>query len=420
MVIGGGISGVQCALDLADQGYVVYLIEKNPSIGGKMAQLDKTFPTLDCAACIMTPKMVDAGRHPNIRLLAYSEIREIKKDGDVFKVKIVRKPRYVDETKCTGCGQCALHCPVEVRSEFDEGLGVRRAIYVPFPQAVPLIYTIDKESCIDCGLCEKMCQAKAVDRSQQPKEVEIEVGAIVVSTGYELFDARSKEEYGYGIYPNVITGLASERLLSASGPTGGHIVRPSDGRIPESVAFIQCVGSRDEKSGNLYCSRVCCMYATKEAMLLKEHVPDIDVTVFYMDVRAYGKGFEEFYQRAKHEFGIKYVRGRVAEITEDPHTENLYLKAENTETGEFFEQEADMVVLSAGLVSPKNDNLPKWLPIPIGDDGFFVSSNPKADPVTTKMEGVFIAGVTEGPKDIPDSVIQASAAAMKASTFLKE
>jgi len=420
LIIGGGIAGIQSALDLADQGFKVYLVEKNLSIGGKMAQLDKTFPTLDCAACIMTPKMVEAGRHLNIQLFTYSEIQDIKKDGNIFKVKIIRKPRYVDETRCTGCGVCAQHCPIEVPNEFDEGLGVRKAIYVPFPQAVPLLYTIDKDSCIDCGLCEKLCQAEAIDRQQQPNEVEVEVGAIVVSTGFELFDVRKKEEYGYGIYPNVITGLTLERLLSASGPTGGHVVRPSDGKIPQRVAFVQCVGSRDEKSGNLYCSRVCCMYATKEAILLKEHVPDVDVTIFYMDVRAYGKGFEEFYQRAKQEFGIKYVRGRVAEIVEDPNTQNLFIRAENTETGEILEHEVDMAVLSAGLVSPRDDNFEKILPIPVSDDGFFATLNPKSDPVTTKMEGVFVAGVAESPKDIPDAVIQASAAAMKASSFLKE
>ncbi len=419
LVIGGGIAGVQSALDLADQGYKVYLVEKNPSIGGKMAQLDKTFPTLDCAACIMTPKMVDAGRHQNIVLLAYSEVQDIRKVGDLFQVKITCKPRYVDETKCTGCGVCAQHCPVEAPNEFDERVGVRKAIYVPFPQAVPLIYTIDKDSCIDCGLCEKVCQAKAIDRQQQPKEVEFEVGAIIVSTGFELFDAREKEEYGYGIYPNVITGLTLERLLSASGPTGGHIVRPSDGKIPLRVSFIQCVGSRDEKSGNSYCSRVCCMYATKEAILLKEHVPEIDETIFYMDIRAYGKGFEEFYQRAKQEFGIKYIRGRVAEIIEEPRTQNLYLTVENTETGEILEQEADMVVLSTGLVSPRKDDLTKILHIPVGDDGFLVASHPKLDPVTTKMEGVLIAGTAESPKDIPDAITQASAAAMKASNLLK-
>jgi len=420
LVIGGGIAGIQSALDLADQGCKVYLVERNPSIGGKMAQLDKTFPTLDCAACIMTPRMVDAGRHPNIELHAYSEVHDIKKDENTFKVNIVRKPRYVDETKCTGCGVCAQHCPVEVPNEFDERLGLRKAIYVPFPQAVPLIYTIDKENCIDCGLCEKVCQAKAVDRQQQPGKVEVEVGAIIISTGFDLFDAREKDEYGYGIYPNVITGLTLERLLSASGPTGGHIVRPSDGKIPRTVSFVQCVGSRDEKSGNLYCSRVCCMYATKEAILLKEHVPEIDETIFYMDIRAYGKGFEEFYQRAKREFGISYIRGRVAEITEDLRTQNLFLTVENTETGEILEHEADMVVLSTGFVAPRDEGLAKILPVPVGDDGFLVAPNLKTDPVTTEIEGVFIAGAVEGPKDIPDTVTQASAAAMKASSFLIE
>jgi heterodisulfide reductase subunit A len=420
LVIGGGIAGIQAALDLADQGFKVYLVEKTPSIGGKMAKLDKTFPTMDCAACIMTPKMVDAGRHPNIEMLTYSEVKEVSRSGKNFKVKILKKPRYVDETKCTGCGICSQHCPVEVTNEFDEGVGVRKAIYVPFPQAVPLIYAIDKDSCIDCGLCEKVCQAQAINHQQEPEEIELEVGAIIVTTGFELFDARKKEEYGYGVYDNVITGLALERLLSASGPTGGHVIRPSDGKMPKKIAFVQCVGSRDEKSGNLYCSRVCCMYATKEAQLIKEHVHGADVTIYYMDIRAFGKGFEEFYQRAKKEFKLKYVKGRVAEILEDPLTKNLFIRAENVESGEPVEEEVDMVVLSTGLVPAVTNDLKKILPIQIADDGFFVTANPKVDSVTTSMEGVFTAGVAEGPKDIPDTVAQASAAAMKASILLKE
>ena len=419
LVIGGGIAGIQASLDLADQGFTVYLVEKNPSIGGRMAQLDKTFPTMDCAACIFTPKMVDVGRHPDIQLLAYSEVKEVSRAGKSFKVKVLQKPRYVDETKCTGCGICAQHCPVEVPNEFDERLGVRKAIYVPFPQAVPLIYTIDKENCLECGLCEKVCGAEAVDLNQQPEEIELNVGAIIVATGYDLFDARKKEEYGYGIYDNVITGLALERLLSASGPTGGHIVRTSDGKIPKKVAFVQCVGSRDEKVGNQYCSRVCCMYATKEAQLIKEHIPDAEVTIYYMDIRAFGKGFEEFYKRAEKEFNIKYVKGRVAEILEDTATKNLLIRAENIELGELVEEEVDMVVLSAGIVPAVTDEIKKVLPIPIGDDGFFATAHPKIDPVTTSLEGVFTAGVAEGPKDIPDSVAQASAAAMKASIILK-
>jgi len=420
LVIGGGIAGVQAALDLADQGFTVYLVEKNPSIGGRMAQLDKTFPTLDCAACIMTPKMVDAGRHKNIKLLTFSEVKAISRKGKNFLVKILRKPRYVDETKCTGCGACAQLCPVEVPNDFDERMGVRNAIYVPFPQAVPLIYTVDKENCLECDLCKNVCGVNAVDYEQKPQEIEIEVGAIIVTTGFNLFDSRKKEEYGYGVYDNIITGLALERLLSASGPTGGHVVRPSDGKIPKKVAFIQCVGSRDEKSGNTYCSRVCCMYATKEAELVKEHVPGVDVKIYYMDIRAFGKGFEEFYQRAKEEFKINYVKGRVAEITEDPNTKNLLIRAENIELGEPIEDEVDMVVLSSGLVPAATNDLEKILPIKRGEDGFFVTANPKVDPVTTSVEGVFIAGVAEGPKDIPDAVTQASAAAMKASIFLKE
>jgi len=420
LVIGAGIAGVQAALDLADQGFTVYMVERNPSIGGRMAQLDKTFPTLDCAACIMTPKMVDAGRHPNIKLLTYSEVKEVQRVGKGFRVKILKKPRYVDEKKCTGCGACAALCPVEIPNDFDERMGVRNAIYVPFPQAVPLIYTIDKDHCLECELCQNVCLAGAINLQQKPEEIEIEVGAIIVTTGFNLFDAGKKEEYGFGIYDNVITGLALERLLSASGPTGGHVVRPSDGKIPKKVAFIQCVGSRDEKSGNLYCSRVCCMYATKEAELVKEHVPGVDVIIYYMDVRAFGKAFEEFYQRAKSEFGIKYVKGRVAEVLENPANNNLLLRAENIELGQLIEDEVDMVVLSTGLVPAATNDFEKVLPLKMGDDHFFVTANPKTDPVTTNIEGVFIAGGAEGPKDIPDSVAQASAAAMKASILLKE
>jgi len=420
LVIGAGIAGIQAALDLADQGFEVYLLEKNPSIGGRMAQLDKTFPTMDCSACILTPKMVDVGRHPNIRLLTYSELKGVSsgKKGD-FKVKILQKPRYVDETKCTGCGICAQHCPVEVANEFDENLGVRKAVYVPFPQAVPLIYTIDKDHCLECGLCEKVCGAGAINLQQEPKKIDVEVGAIIVSTGYNLFDARKKEEYGYGVYDNVITGLMLERLLSASGPTTGHVIRPSDGKIPRKIAFVQCVGSRDEKTGNLYCSRVCCMYATKEAQLIREHVPEVEATIFYIDIRAFGKGFEEFYRRAEKEFHIRYVKGRVAEILENPVNKNLFIRAENVESGEPIEEEFDMVVLSTGIVPAATNDVEKMLPIPIGNDGFFVTANPKIDPVTTSLRGVFTAGVAESPKDIPDSVAQASAAAMKASIILK-
>lgn len=889
LVIGAGIAGIQAALDLADQGFKVYLVDKNPSVGGRMAQLDKTFPTMDCSACILTPKMVDVARHPNIKLFTYSEVKEVSASAGGFKVKILKKPRYVNEEKCTGCGECIKQCPVTMPNEFDMNLGTRNAIYRPFPQAVPGIFTIDKreippcratcpagvnvqgyvslitqrkfkealelirrdipfpavcgricfhpceaecergkvdeplainalkrfivdyelklkkekiepipkvleekiaiigsgptgltaayelvkkgypvtvfeslpepggmlrvgipqyrlpkeildaeidyirslgveiktntlvgkevtfdelsrqgykaifiaigaqkcgklgiegeelkgvihaldflretnlgkkvwlgdrvavigggdtavdaartalrlgakevfilyrrsreempafseeveqaekegvkihfltvprkilgkegkatasecirmklgppdesgrrrpipiegseyimeldtiipaigqlpdvsslpkgvevdrrntivtdpvtletslpgifaggdavsgpatvieaiaagkkaavsidryvrgedlragrgeeikrvelvpkedierkarqvmpilpldkrtgnfkevqlgfnedmamkeaERCLFCGgcseclECEKLCEAEAIDHQQQPEEIDMKVGAIIVATGYDLFDARKKEEYGYSVHENVITGLMLERLLSASGPTAGHVVRPSDGKMPRKVAFLQCVGSRDEKTGNLYCSRICCMYATKEAQLIKEHVPEVEITIFYMDIRAFGKGFEEFYRRAEKEYNVRYVKGRVAEILENPVNKNLLIRAENVESGELVEEEVDMVVLSTGIVPAATDGMEKMLPIPVGDDGFLVTAHPKVDPVTTCVKGLFIAGAAEGPKDIPDSVIQASAAAMKASIILKE
>lgn len=418
-MIGGGIAGLQASLDLAEQGIEVYLVEKNPSIGGKMIQLDKTFPTMDCSACILTPKMVDASKHSKIHLLTYSDVERIDGEVGAFKVKIHRRPRYVDETTCTGCGLCATRCPVEVPNEFDDGLGVRKAIYVPFPQAVPLVYTIDMDNCILCSVCEKTCAAHSIKFDQKPEDVEIEVGAIIVATGYRLFDTNKRPEYGHGKYDNVITGLTLERILSASGPTGGHIVRPSDGRVPKKIAFLQCVGSRDPSIGNSYCSRVCCMYALKQARLLKEHVPDADITIFYMDIRAFGKGYEEFYRRACDELKLKLVKGRVAQVKEEPETRNLLLKAEDVEHEKIWTDTYDLVVLAAGLESTAGE-IGSVLPIAVDEDRFFRTIEPKIDPVLTSVKGVFVAGVAEGPKDIPDSVAQASAAAMKASIVLAE
>lgn len=419
LVIGGGIAGLQASLDLAEQGIEVYLVEKNPSIGGKMIQLDKTFPTMDCSACILTPKMVDVSKHSKIHLLTYSDVERIDGEVGAFKVKIHRRPRYVDETTCTGCGLCATRCPVEVPNEFDDGLGVRKAIYVPFPQAVPLVYTIDMDNCILCSVCEKTCAAHSIKFDQKPEDVEIEVGAIIVATGYRLFDTNKRPEYGHGKYDNVITGLTLERILGASGPTGGHIVRPSDGRVPKKIAFLQCVGSRDPSIGNSYCSRVCCMYALKQARLLKEHVPDADITIFYMDIRAFGKGYEEFYRRACDELKLKLVKGRVAQVKEEPETRNLLLKAEDVEHEKIWTDTYDLVVLAAGLESTAGE-IGSVLPIAVDEDRFFRTIEPKIDPVLTSVKGVFVAGVAEGPKDIPDSVAQASAAAMKASIVLAE
>ena len=420
LVIGGGIAGIQAALDAASQGVKVYLVERTPSIGGHMAMLDKTFPTLDCSACILTPKMVDVARHPNVELMVYSEVTEVRREGSGFLVKVLKKPRYVREDRCTGCGICAMHCPIEVPNEFDLGLGIRKAIYIPFPQAIPLKYTIDREHCIRCELCKRVCEADAIDFDQQPQEVELKVGAIVVATGFDVFDATKLGEYGYGRYQNVITGLELERFLNAAGPTAGHIMRPSDGKIPRRVAFIQCVGSRDRRLGNPYCSRVCCMYAIKNAILIKEHIHEVDITIFYMDIRTYGKGFEEFYNRAREEFGIKFIRGRVASVEEVPETRNLIVRVENTETGELLEMEFDLVVLSVGLVPPKEvEELGKMLGIPMDEYGFFIEKHIKTNPMEVGVEGIFMAGTALGPKDIPDSVAEASAAAMRAVNYVK-
>lgn len=417
LVIGGGITGIQAALDLAEERFDVYLVEKNPSLGGHMAQLDKTFPTMDCSLCILAPKMSAIAHHPKIHVFANSEIKQVSGYVGNFKVKIAVKPRYVLGKLCNGCGECAKACPIEIPNEFDENLGPRKAIYIPFPQAVPLIYTIDIDHCIKCYKCVEVCGPQAVDFAQMPEEIEIEVGTIIVAAGFDPFDPSVKEEYGYGIYENVITGIELERILSPSGPSGGKVVRPSDGKTPRRIAFVQCVGSRDKKT-NPYCSRVCCMYATKQALLLKEKVPDADVSIFYIDLRAFGKGYEEFYERAQTE-GVRYIRGRVAEIIEDPKSNNLILRAEDTMVGDLLDAEADMAVLSNGLIpSTGTSSLCRILNISTSPDGFFKEAHPKLRPMDTLVEGIYLAGVAQGPKDIPDCVAQASGAAQKASNLM--
>ena len=417
-MIGAGIAGIHTALDLADRGFTVYLVEKNPSIGGRMAQLSKTYPDLECASCTLTPKALEVEKHSNIRLLTLSEVRDVRRDGKTFKVKIQRKPRFVDEKKCTGCGVCAQHCPVEVANDFDERIGVRSAIYIPHPTAVPLVYTVDKDHCLRCELCQNVCTNKAVNLQQRSEDLDIEVGAIVVTTGCNPFDVRKYDEYGFGRHDNVITGLALERLLTFAGPTGGHVLRLSDGRIPKKVAFVQCVGPKDKNHSNLYCSKVCCMYATKLAQMLKEQIPDADVTIYYPESLATSNGFEEFHERAKKQLGIKYVKAEVKEVAERPQ-HILLLRGVHAESGKTLEDEADMVVLSTGLVPAASGDFGGSLSLKTGLGNFFESINPKAGGVTTNIESVFIAGTAEGPKSIAESIQQAHSAAFKASDALE-
>ena len=415
LVIGGGISGIQASLDLANRGLHVYLVDENPSIGGRMAQLDKTFPTMDCSICILAPKMIECSRHPQIKLLTYSEVQEVNGSAGDFNVKVLKKPRHVDEEKCTGCGVCAQNCPVEVPNEFDMGIGVRKAMYVPFLQAVPLKYLIDEENCLKCRLCERVCGAKAVNFDQKPETIALNVGAIIVASGYELFDVKRLSGYGYGRYKNVLTSMEFERLLSASGPTGGHFIRLADGKIPKTIVFIQCVGSRS-LNDLPYCSSVCCMYATKEAILIKEHNPECDVYIFYIDLRVFGKGFQEFVDRARNEWTVKYVEGHPSRIEEDPKTKDIHMQYEDTLGGGVKNMVADLVVLCPALIPRKsNQKLAKILNIELDKCGFFKSRDPLRSPIDTDVPGIFICGYCQGPKDIPESVAQASGAAARAA-----
>jgi heterodisulfide reductase subunit A len=413
MVVGGGISGMQSALDLADSGYRVYLVEKQPSIGGTMAQLDKTFPTNDCAMCIMAPKLVATGRHHNINLITNAEVAIVDGQAGNFTVTVKQKAFRVDSTKCTGCGSCAQKCPIEAMNEYDENTKVRKAIFVRYPQAVPLVYAIDPDRCIGCGICAEECKAKAVDYDQKEKVLEIKVGSIIVSPGFDEFNARLKTEYGYGVYKNVVTSIEFERIMSATGPYMGAVLRPSDGDIPEKIAFIQCVGSRDEHCGNEYCSSVCCMYSIKEAVIAKEHGGNIKPSIFFMDMRAFGKEFDEYYNRAQNEYGIRFVRSRIASVSEDPKTNNLKLKF--VENGEPKEEEFNMVVLAVGLRPPAdNENLSRIMKFKLNEDGFAYTN--VFTPVETSRPGIFVSGAFSAPKDIPMTVAEASGAAAKAGT----
>ena len=420
LVIGGGIAGINAALGLANAGYKVYLVDRYESIGGKMAMLDKTFPTLDCSICIEGPLMVDVARHPNIELITYAEVKEVEGYVGNFKVKIEKKPRYVIEERCTGCGECAKVCPIEFPNDWDLFLGVRKAIDVPFAQAVPLVYRIDKDHCIECYKCVEACGPReAIDFSQQPEEITLDVGAIIVATGFDIYLPYDMPQYGYGRYDNVITALEIERLHVAAGPTGGKVVRASDGKVPKRIAFITCVGSRDENKYP-YCSGICCMYTLKNAILFKEKYPDSEVYIIYMDMRTPFKGFEEFYKRAR-ELGMTFIRGKPARIIEDPKTKNLIIRVEDTTLGAVLDLEVEMVVLATAAIPAKGaDELARILNLSRGPHGFFMEAHPKLRPVDTPADGIFIAGCCQGPKDIPYSVAQGAAAAARAMSILSK
>lgn len=415
MVIGGGIAGIQAALDLAEMGVEVFLIESNPSIGGRMAQLDKTFPTNDCAMCILSPKLVEAGGNKNIHIIAYAELQSLEGEPGRFHARVLKRARFVDETRCTGCGICMSKCPVRISDDYNKGLSKTKCIHIPFPQAVPAVPIISKEHCIyltkgKCRICEKFCEEKVIDYEQKDTVLDIEVGSVILATGSLEFDAKLKDEYSYGTSPNVLTSIEFERLLSASGPTQGHVTRPSDQKEPGRIAFLQCVGSRDEQVGRSFCSAICCMQAAKDAIILAEHVPDVEVTVFYMDLRAQGKDFDQFVTRAQEEYGARFVRARVSSVEINPANDNLRVRLDPNDGGPLQEEEFDMVILSVGMhSSEKTARLAEKVGIELDETGFMTSD--PFDTVRTSRPGVFACGTLTGPKDIPETVMQASAAA---------
>lgn len=421
LVIGGGIAGIQTALDIADAGFEVDIVEKQPTIGGKMAQLDKTFPTLDCAACILTPKMVDVAQNDKIRIFSYSEVCQV--DGFVgnFNVKIKKHARFVDETKCTGCGLCTEKCPQKgIPNEFNLNMDTRRAIYIPFAQAIPKVAVIDSEHCNmlkngKCGVCSKICAAGAINYKQQDEIIEESYGAIVAATGFNPISLDKFDEFAYNQSKDVVTSLEFERLMNAAGPTGGVLLRPSDGKHPHTIVFVQCVGSRcsaDAEKGKEYCSKICCMYTAKHAMLTREKYPDTEVYVFYIDVRTPGKNFDEFYRRAVEQYGVHYVKGMVGKVM--PEGDKLVVQASDLLDNKQLHISADMVVLAAAIEPDKSARpLATMLTASMDTNDFFTEAHPKLRPVESPTAGVFLSGACQGPKDIPETVAQAGAAASK-------
>ena len=426
LVIGGGIAGIQTALDIADAGFLVDLVETTPSIGGKMAMLDKTFPTLDCAACILTPKMVDAAAHPGISLHTYSEVEKVEGFVGNFSVTVKKKARSVSMERCTGCGDCYAKCPVKnIPSEFDAGIGLRRAVYTPFAQAVPNVPVIDRKHCIHfktgkCGLCEKICQPKAVEFNQEDEVFTEKYGAIIVATGYEVTPLTKFGEFSYHDSKDVITSLELERLMNAAGPSGGKLIRPSDNNPPKSVTFIQCVASRDAtKRGKTYCSKICCMYTAKHAIIIKEKYPDVEVNVFYIDVRTPGKNFDEFYRRAVENYGVNYIKGQVGKVAD--MGDSLLVQAVDMLEGKRLSIKTELVVLAAAI-KPHDSakGISAMVSSGVDANGFFTEAHPKLKPVESATAGIFLSGVCHGPKDIPETVAQASAAAAKAIILLSK
>ena len=415
LIIGAGIAGLETALDLADQDFQVAIVERRPSIGGAMIGLSKVFPTLDCSSCITTPKMAAAAHHPNIAIYTYTEVLSVERRGAVFSIRLKQKPRYVNEDACIGCRKCEYACPVEVPDEFEEGFGARRAAYIPFTNAIPQTALIDPQSCILCGRCVTACPTDAVVLDQQPREWQLTARTVVAATGWQLTPKDAKAEYGSGRITNVISPTQMERLLAPHGPYG-RVLRPSDGKVPRSVAYVQCAGSRDQTLGIPYCSRVCCMYAIKQAMLLSGSLPFAEITIYYMDIRAFGKGYEEFYRSAQV-MGVEFIKAKVARLTENAD-QSVTLRFERIDQyGQVVERAHDLVVLSLGL-TPAQD-LTHLLLVPTGADGFAQVPYPKDAPCRTAVEGVFVAGTATGPKDIVDTIIEAGAAATEASLYLR-
>jgi heterodisulfide reductase subunit A2 len=417
VVIGGGIAGMQASLDLADQGFKVAIMESDASIGGKMIRLDKVFPTLDCASCITTPKMAAVAHHKNISIFTMCDLQSLEKADGLFKTGFVRRPRYVSINSCIGCRQCEYACPVLVQDNEQRGLTARKAIYIPFSNAIPQIALLDTESCTLCGKCSRICPTHAVDYFQEPETLEMNAKVVVLATGYQLLEEFPQRAYGAASEnPNVITGLHLERILAPTGPYN-RMLRPGDGKEPEKIAFILCAGSRDETLGVPYCSRVCCMYSIKNALLIQSELPKVEIDIFYIDLRAFGKNYEQFLSKAKAN-GIKFIKAKPV-IKEKAASQNVLLRYEDQERTEgIVEEEYDLVVLSLAII-------PAWNPegkvaVDMSEDGFMSSAFPKISPALTNMKGLFIAGVASGPKDIVDTIIESGAAAMEASNYIRE